>query len=412
MKKIISVICAIVFLFSSVSVGAFALTKEEADKNIAAQKKLYDGAFGQTITSSVARNVLRKSAGLTEKGVDATYFDIDADGKITAIDARIFLRIAAKLDNVNNYYNNYIFDYFLAIINSIKPGEHRFYSSTIDETKAINYKDPDKVVDQLNKQVRNLKNVASLIPGTDVDLSGTEDFDFAKTLKESEGKKSYKYDKSETKIMTKDDYPIAGNDLACQLKYNEIKSVKYEKNQDFTFEITSSISADNVIYTETVKGLDAITVYLKDETVSLVGNISGRFDNLTVNKAFDALTEAEVKTMLAENTSAGDLGDLEGMEEFGTLELSIEPKTLQYKNSYIKVYFDPKTGAPVGSVHSLGYAMSMKMSTVIDISVGFISIFDVKGTIEVENVLNTEKKVYLHDTNKENHLDLFGNKVY
>ena len=99
MKKIISVICAVVLLISSVSVSAFALTKSEADENIAAQKSLYEGAFAQNITAGEARKVLLKSAGFSEKGVDSTYFDIDNDGKITAIDARIYLRISAKLDN-------------------------------------------------------------------------------------------------------------------------------------------------------------------------------------------------------------------------------------------------------------------------------------------------------------------------
>ena len=405
MKKIISVICAVVLLISSVSVSVFALTKEEADSNVAVHKELYEGAFGKAITASDARNVLLKSAGLNQKDVDSRFFDIDNDGKITAIDARIFLRIAAKLDNINNYYGEIVYDYFLALINSIKPGSHYFYSSTINETKKINYKDPDNVVGQITDQVKNLNNVldvlSKLLPGedfSDVDLSATESFDFAKSIKESEGKKTYSYSMVQKQYLTNDNYPVKGNELACLLDYSEIKSVKYEKDQDFTFERVNTLT-NKVTYTESVENLDAITVYLKDETVSLVGNIAGRFDNLTVNKAFNALTEDEVKKILEENTSAGDLGNLEGMEELGTLDLKIDPRSLQYKGSYIKVYFDPATGEPVGTVHNLGYAMNLKMSTLIDISLAGIQIFDVKGTMDIENVLSTETKVYLHDTN-------------
>lgn len=419
MKKIISVICAVVLLVSSFAFSVNALTADEAKSNLATQnaafvkmiKERIDVDNSGKIQASDARLVLLASAGLNDSALkNKTNADIDGDGKITAIDARTFLRIAASLEPIEKYLkltNAEKYNYFLAIINSIKPGTPRYYSSVTDETKKINYKDPDNVVGQINDQVRGLgekvEQLSKIFPDLkDADLSETKNFDFAQSIKEAEGKKQYvSFKTASTQTVQKSNYPVIGNELACLLDIKDIKSVKYETNQVFTYEKIKS-GTNVVTYTESVSGLDAITVYVNDDkAVSLTGDISGRFDNLTVNKAFDTLSEAEIKNILVENATAGDLGEIENMKEFGTIELNVEPKTLQYKDSYIKVYFDPATGTPVGTVHNLGYAINMKMTTFVDISFDIIKIFNVSGTMEMENVLSTETKVYLYETNPD-----------
>ena len=152
MKKIIAAICAVVLLISSVSVSALALTKEDADSAVVAQKNLFDEAFGQNITAADARNVLLTSAGL-KSDVATKLFDIDSDGKITAIDARTFLRIAAKLENINDHYDSIKYDYFCAIINSVKPSGSKFYESALEEIEKVSYVDYNDVVGQMNKQI-------------------------------------------------------------------------------------------------------------------------------------------------------------------------------------------------------------------------------------------------------------------
>ena len=411
MKKIISVICAVVLLLSSVSVSAFALTKTEAEKEVTKQKALYEGAFSQKIAAADARNVLKTSAGLKISGVDTKYFDIDDDGKITAIDARIFLRIAAKLDSINNYYGKFVYNYFLAIINSIKPGEHQYYSAKTDETKDVRYNDPSNVVGQINGQMKIFESL-------DPELAN---FNFENEIKSSVGNKKTSYS-TNGYDLTNDDYPVKGNELACLLNFSEINSVKYENNQTFTFKKVSELTG-KVLIDKKIEGLDAITVYLKDETVSLTGDISGRFDNLTVNKAFDALSESDVKKMIADNASAGNL---EGMDQLGKCDVKINPKNLKYKDSYIKIYFYPETGVPVGTVHNLGYVMNMDMTMDVDITLDSIAgdqdeikalliaalglevflklvqnggkLFYVNGTMNIENILNTETRFFLCDT--------------
>lgn len=421
MKKIISVICAVALLVSSFAFSVNALTADEAKSNLAAQNTAFikmindriDVDNSGKIQASDARLVLLASAGLNDSALkNKANADIDGDGKITAIDARTFLRIAASLESIEKYLklsDAEKFNYFLAIINSIKPGTPKYYSSVIDETKKINYKDPDNVVGQINDQVRGLGEkvelLSKLFPDLGfnaADLAETKNFDFAQSIKEAEGKKQYvSFKTASTQTVQKSNYPVIGNELACLLDIKDIKSVKYETNQVFTYEKIKS-GTNVVTYTESVSGLDVITVYVNDDkAVSLAGDISGRFDNLTVNKAFDALSEAEIKNILNSNATAGDLGGIEDMKEFGTIELNVEPKTLQYKDSYIKVYFDPATGTPVGTVHNLGYAINMKMATFVDISFGGINIFNINGTMEMENVLSTETKVYLYGTNPD-----------
>lgn len=59
------------------------------------------------ITAADARIVLRVSAKLETLNSDAEqYADIDSNGKITAADAKIVLRISAQLDSIDNYKSN------------------------------------------------------------------------------------------------------------------------------------------------------------------------------------------------------------------------------------------------------------------------------------------------------------------
>ncbi|MBO5935952.1 MAG: dockerin type I repeat-containing protein [Clostridia bacterium] len=93
MKKILSIILAIIAVFT-ISISAFAETKP------------YDARMGDVngdgkVTASDARLVLRVSANLSEKTDDIkAYGDINGDNKITASDARIILRVAASLENL------------------------------------------------------------------------------------------------------------------------------------------------------------------------------------------------------------------------------------------------------------------------------------------------------------------------
>ncbi len=409
MKKIISAICAVILLISSVSVSAFALTKEEADAGIAAQKVLFDSVFDRKITAGDARDVLLTSAGLASQNENSKYYDIDNDGKITAIDARIYLRISAQLDNINNYYNNVKYDYFLAIINSVKPSGYKFYESVEEEIQKVDYVDYNNVVGQMNKQL-------DLYSSYDESMKG---YDFAKELKASEGDKSTTYSMTKTYTKNKDNYPVKTNELACFAAFEDIENVEYKTNQSFTFvrqRKDPGTGSYKTIYSETVTGLDSITVYIKPESVALTGNTNGIFDNLKTGKAFDILSEEDLEELLASNSS---IGAVEGMEDLGKCEIKITPKNLQYKGCYITVYFNPETGMPLASVHNLHYIMSMNMSMDIDISakslagdsaalqilIGLLTaqnggkLLKVNGSMDISNEMNSQSVVYFTGNN-------------
>lgn len=409
MKKIISVICAVVLLISSVSVSAFALTKEDADAEIAAQKELFESVFGQKITAGDARDVLLTSAGLASENENSKYYDIDGDGKITAIDARIYLRIAAKIDNVNNYYDSVKYDYFLAIINSVKPGSYKYYKSVDEEMKKISYTDPDNLVGEMNRQM-------GLYADYDPEMAG---FDFGAEIKSAEGDKSFTYSMARTQLITEDNYPVKSNELACFAELDDIEKIELKTNQSFTFERKRKAVASDTyssVYDETVTGLDSITVYLKPESVSLTGNLNGIFDNLKTGKAFDTLDEADIEKMLASNSS---ISGIEGMENLGTCDIRISSKSLNYSGCYITVYYYPETGVPVGTVHNLNYAMSMNLYMNIDISASSLAgdsfllqaliavlmaqnrgkILALKGSMDITNEMNECTKFYFHESN-------------
>lgn len=405
MKKIISVICAVVLLLSSVSVSAFALTKSEADAEIAAQKKMFEGAFSQDITAGDARDVLLTSAGLASEKENSQFFDIDSDGKITAIDARIYLRIAAKLDNVKNHYNDIKYDYFLSLINSVKPSEYTFYESLEEEIQKVSYTDYDNVVGQMNKQLE-------LYSSYDEEMVG---YDFGAEIKSAEGDKSTSYSTLHAQTKNENNYPVKGNQLACFATLDDVEKIEHKTNQSFTFERYSAVT-NAKLYGETVNGLDSITVYFKSESVSLSGNLNNVFDNLKINNAFDTLSKEDVDEMLAANSS---ISSIEGMEDMGTCEIKISPKSLQYKNSFITVYYNPETGVPVATVHNLHYIMSMNMYMNIDIAAKNLAgdsaalealltlltlqnggkLLKVKGSMDIANEMNVKSTVYFTGNN-------------
>ena len=410
MKKIIAAICAVVLLISSVSVSALALTKEDADSAVVAQKNLFDEAFGQNITAADARNVLLTSAGL-KSDADTKLFDIDGDGRITAIDARTFLRIAAKLENINDHYDSIKYDYFLAIINSVKPSGSKFYESALEEIEKVSYVDYNDVVGQMNKQL-------DMYSTYDESMKG---YDFAKELKASEGEKTLSYRMANTQIVTNNNYPVKENELACFADLADIEKIEYKTNQSFKFErLRKQLGSDEykTVYEETVTGLDSITVYIKSENVSLAGNTNGIFDNLKTGKAFDILSEEDLEELIESNSS---IGAVDGMKDLGKCDIGITPKSLNYKGCYITVYFDPATGVPVGSVHNLHYIMSMTMKMDIDISAKSLAgdsvalqalitlltlqnggkLLKVNGSMDISNEMNTRTVTYFTSNNAE-----------
>ena len=70
----------------------------------ATKNSLGDVNGDNKITAADARVILRTAAKIDTAAESAiAYFDINGDNKITAADARIVLRIAAKLESIDKY---------------------------------------------------------------------------------------------------------------------------------------------------------------------------------------------------------------------------------------------------------------------------------------------------------------------
>lgn len=104
-KRLLSIILAIAMLISGISIYASAENKTYS---------LGDVNGDGNITASDARLILRVAAKLeTETSFIKLYGDIDSNGSITASDARRTLRIAAKLDKEPCKDNNHNFENFV-----------------------------------------------------------------------------------------------------------------------------------------------------------------------------------------------------------------------------------------------------------------------------------------------------------
>ena len=195
-----------------------------------------------------ARATLLASAGLSENGVDTSKMDADGDGMVTAIDARIILRISAQLDSVYNYMQAEKLDYFNAILNTAKPNRFSMYYNGSDYTKNVSYTDPKGVIKALDDGFKSVDSsinfAAELTSG-----AGEEIYDNKNTVV---GSKSY----ANNRMMT-----IGSDNQSSYLTLSDIDNITYAINQSYTFtrygtkknaENTTIVDTSNVIYTETV----------------------------------------------------------------------------------------------------------------------------------------------------------------
>ena len=180
----------------------------------------------------------------------------------------------------------------------------------------------------------------------------------------------------------------------------------------------------NVNYSDTITGLDSITIYLKaDNAVALSGNYEETFKGLNAGKALDILTKNEIDNISNSLKFEQDAG----MEDLGEFTVGIIPKKIQYSNCYVTVYFYPETGLPVVTEHNLNYNIDLTMDMFIDldpdsmlanggIDSGLLEgalellliknngkILYVDGEVGINNKMNEKSSVYLYKNNP-NHL--------
>lgn len=401
MKKLISVFCAVILLASTFSLAAYAvITPEDANAAVSAKNKTFneildkkfDASGNGKLDAADARAILLCSAGLSN-GANLSNADTDGDGVITAIDARYVLRLSAGLESADPYYSaNEKLDYFNAIINSVKPNQYRYYKMEISSVDAATYKDPKGIIASMNKQLKRFEKYMD------------EPIDMGAELTKTEKSYSYFNLASTTNKISNSVYPVSGYEAASMLTADNVAKIEFKKNQTFNYVHYNTKGAQT--YTEAIGGLDSITVYIKDD-----GKITNIPEDTTVfhsGKAFNVLQQQDIKSII--NSSA--FGDLGGIEEFGTFEVTPTFNHINYYNSFITIYFKHDSGTIVGSVHNLHYDISINLDFNIFLSWGGIitgtdspvgKILEADGDIDIINTMTDSDTFYFY-TNNENHV--------
>lgn len=384
MKKAVSLLLAVIFILSSLSVSAFAVTVDEADKRLSNEREKFTVAFNTkfdtdnsgNITAADARNTLLVSAGLSMDNIDASKMDTDGDGIITAIDARNILRVSAKLDSMDKYMNvSDTLNYFDAIIDSIKLNKYTYYKWNKNTTDNVTYTD-DGVVADINKQLSRY------------DWMTGEKIDFGAQLTESKGTFEYPYNRNSIRYVDYE-YPVSGktvNDLdeSCYLTTDNVSKTEYKQNQSFTYEHHMN-SANPTFKSNTITGLDSITVWIKTDSFNKFPD-NDDMKCFNHGRIFNMLSKKVVMDSIEEGNS---MGSLEGFGDMGSCELSAGFISMKYYDSYITVYMNPNNGKPVAVDYNMHYDLKMYMTIDVDFGV----MLNADGRIELTNTV-TEKTVY------------------
>ncbi len=395
MKKVLSLLLAGILVFSC-TVTAFAKTVSATEANEALSQAHTE--FNEIITNRLdvdndgnivagdARSVLLYSAGLEEEYAEAASFDVDGDGAVTAIDARCILRVAAMLDSVDLYYTTQEkLDYFNAILNAAKPNNYTLYKNGINYVSNVTVDDPNNVIGSLSDALKK------------VDSSS----DFSSELVNSKGEKTYsgntyiaQTSRAKNKMMLINNPDTGENeDQSSYLTLSDVSKAEYKTNQTYTFyrygtkknsNNTTVLDTSNLVYSETVTGLDSLTVYLvKDNTV----------DGIHTSKAF---TVYEKETLEAEVNEVAESFNSMSMDLslLGDMQFNVTPSlgSVKYYNAQITVYYYPENGKIVAAYYSnyTDYTMGLYMD--IDISIPlYILYLDKAGQV---NITNSNQSIY------------------
>lgn len=249
MKKIISIVLVVVLVFSMSGISAFAATLS-GDVNA-------DGK----ITAVDARKILQVVAEL-ETAENTTLYDINADGKITAVDARYVLQIVAELiehpeiakQNEQNLKN------FVDAINTVKAD-----ASSVTLVSTTTYKCQETVVNPA---------LSFIITKEDVDSS----------LKDSYGTKET------NKTYTGDDVALAfpPTGTTCTLTMDDIKSIKVTEGPKYYSYVVVVKGETNPTRG---KGVGAVaTIITKDEMQAMIDKDGELKGFVTIDSIYNDVT--------------------------------------------------------------------------------------------------------------------------
>ena len=396
MKRIISVLLAIILICSAGISALAAVSSVTADATRDAAKAVFENVSttkfdvngNNVINAADARATLLASAGLSEDGSNTSKMDADGDGMVTAIDARIILRISAQLDSVYNYIDAEMLDYFNAILNTAKPNKYEMYYNGSDYTKNVTYTDPKGVIKSLDdafKSVDDTINFAAELTGG----AGEEIYDNKNTVV---GGKSY----SNNRMMT-----IGTENQSSYLTLSDIDDITYATNQSYTFtrygttknaEGTTIVDKNKVIYSETVKGLSKLTVYIKGDN-----NVNGAH----ASKAFVVYDQAALESDVKKIADTFNEMSME-MSDLYQIDFKVTPSVgaVKYYNGRIDVYFNPADGKIVAAKYSIDtdYTIGLYMDVKIFMVAPYVNV-DKEGQVNITNSTTISKDYYYIENN-------------
>lgn len=352
MKKFVSVILAVLFVSSSFAFSASALTPDESKKQLdAAYNQMFDGVAGDvnkdnSFNAADARSALLYSAGLSEGAFDTAKADLDGDGRVTAIDARLLLRVSARLESESVLYSaSTKLNLFNAILNDVKASDHSFRKNGISKNLDVTY-DNKSAVNDFSKQINS-------IPG----VSDDDKLDFGAELTANKGDITY-VNSPYKRTATENNFSVVGQDFASKLTVNDISSIVYNSNVDFEYQQQAYSSDRPFTSLNLIKrsGIDSLTVYLAPERISKIPNDT---TTLRHGKCFDVMTEKEIMDGFGAINSIMDK-DMQAMVEElgGDFTVRADFNYVNYRDSYITVYFDSDTHELISVKSSLTYDCS------------------------------------------------------
>ncbi len=404
MKKLLSVVLAIVMIASSFTIAAFAFDKETVDADLASKNadfnsyidKRFDANGTGALDADDARAILLASAGLNN-GSSLKNSDADGDGKITAIDARAVLRLSARLDSPDKYYSlQQKLDYFNAIVNTVKPSTYRYYAAPVSSVDKVTLNDPQDLVGDFNEQINKWLR-----------RFGEDEIDFGKELSAT----STTYESfilNRNRFARDANFPVFDQEFVSALKIGNVSKIEYSENQ--TYKYAHYTTKGEVDYTESVKGLDKLTVYTKEDNLKVIPDDLSTLNNYGL---FNVLSKEDADQLVNNSDFQQSLQEIADMGLEGS-RMNVNPslKNVKYYNSYATVYFFHDTGVPVAIDYNFhydtttGFDMDIYMNLAgTDSLVGqILTILDIKGSMDVIQTC-TEKDSYYFVDNNPAHVD-------
>ncbi len=256
MKKIISVVLALVLICSAFCVTAFA------------SGRIGDANGDGKLSAVDARMVLQHVAGV-KTIEDTSNLDVSKDGKISAIDARIILQVVAGIheDPINEEH----FNMFVESFNGVKENAS---SATIVSI-----------------------NVYESEP-----YSGPKEFkeDYEAMLKETVGEQVV--NQTYTGADIKANFPPAG--ATCSLAYDEVKDFQFTETENY-YEISFKVNGEtnptrgkgvgavaSIITKEELEAFmkNEIDPEMSDEDFRAIMKVNSRYNDITVKATIDKAT--------------------------------------------------------------------------------------------------------------------------